>query len=255
MSDNKIHESELAERLLGDDGGFEYSADELADLFDQDKVKNHHHNEEVGQSLHKLVKEMGGVESIAKKLHSDLVNGIEGTPSDIERRRRKFGDNKRLPRKIKTLWELFVENFEDFILKVLIAAAAVSLVLGIINEGIAKGWIEGVSIFIAIAIILTVNTSNNYIKEKQFQELQAKQDVTSARVTRDGKIMTLDAEELVVGDIVTIPSGDNVPADCVAFQTVTFTTNEAGLTGEPEAIHKAAVDSENYSTNPDPFLL
>lgn len=150
---------------------------------------------------------------------------------------------------------MFVENFEDFILKVLIGAAAVSLILGIINEGWAKGWIEGVSIFIAIAIILTVNTSNNYIKEKQFQQLQAKQDVTSARVTRDGKIMTIDAEELVVGDCVTIPSGDSVPADCVAYQTVTFTTNEAGLTGEPEAIHKAAVFEENYASNPDPFLL
>ena len=59
-----------------------------------------------------------------------------------------------------------MDNFEDFILKVLIAAAAASLVLGIINEGWAKGWIEGVSIFIAIAIILTVTTSNNYVKEK-----------------------------------------------------------------------------------------
>jgi hypothetical protein len=48
------------------------------------------------------------------------------------------------------------------------AAAAVSLILGIINEGWAKGWIEGVSIFIAIAIIVSVTTTNNYIKEKQF---------------------------------------------------------------------------------------
>lgn len=66
---------------------------------------------------------------------------------------------------------MFCENFEDFILKVLIGAAAVSLILGIINEGLAKGWIEGVSIFVAIAIILVVNTSNNYVREKQFQEL------------------------------------------------------------------------------------
>jgi len=67
--------------------------------------------------------------------------------------------------------------------------------------------------------------------------------------------MTIDAEELVVGDCVTIPSGDNIPADCVAYKTTTFTTNEAGLTGEPEAIHKAAVSKENYDSNPDPFLL
>jgi magnesium-transporting ATPase (P-type) len=66
---------------------------------------------------------------------------------------------------------LFCDNFEDFILKVLIVSAAVSLVLGIISEGWAKGWIEGVSIFVAIAIILTVTTSNNYVKEKQFQAL------------------------------------------------------------------------------------
>lgn len=64
-----------------------------------------------------------------------------------------------------------MENFEDFILKVLIAAATVSLGLGIIHEGLAKGWIEGVAIYIAIAIILLVNTSNNYVREKQFQKL------------------------------------------------------------------------------------
>lgn len=63
---------------------------------------------------------------------------------------------------------MFCECFEDFILKVLMAAAAVSLILGVINEGWAKGWIEGVSIFIAIAIIVSVTTTNNYIKEKQF---------------------------------------------------------------------------------------
>lgn len=83
----------------------------------------------------------------------------------MKRRQEKFCDNKRIPREIKSLWEIFVENFEDFILKVLIAAAAVSLILGVINEGWARGWIEGVSIFIAIAIILIVNTSQNYLRE------------------------------------------------------------------------------------------
>ena len=137
----------------------------------------------------------------------------------------------------------------------LIAAAAVSLVLGIINEGLAKGWIEGVSIFIAIAIILTVNTSNNYVKEKQFQALQAKQDVSSARVIRDGHMTTVDAEELVVGDIIKIPAGDNVPADCVAYKSITLVANQSSLTGEPEGIHKTHVDADNYSHHPDPFLL
>lgn len=67
--------------------------------------------------------------------------------------------------------------------------------------------------------------------------------------------MTVDAEELVVGDIVDIPSGDNIPADCVAIKSQEFMTNESGLTGEPEGLHKSHVTAENYHTNPDPFLL
>lgn len=67
--------------------------------------------------------------------------------------------------------------------------------------------------------------------------------------------MTVDAEELVVGDIVDIPEGDNIPADCVCFKSQQFMTNESGVTGEPEGLHKEHVTAENYPHNPDPFLL
>jgi len=66
------------------------------------------------------------------------VRGIEGDKADLMRRQQNFGNNKRIPRKIKSLWEIFTDNFEDFILKVLIGAAFVSLILGIINEGLPK---------------------------------------------------------------------------------------------------------------------
>lgn len=72
---------------------------------------------------------------------------------------------------------------------------------------------------------------------------------------RSGLIMTLDSEELVVGDVLIIPSGDTIPADCVIFKSFEFIANEASLTGEPEGEHKAAVDHENYHSNPNPFLL
>jgi len=72
---------------------------------------------------------------------------------------------------------------------------------------------------------------------------------------RSGKIVTLDSEELVVGDILIIPAGDTIPADCVIFKSFEFMTNEASLTGEPEGVHKDAVDNENYNTNPNPFVL
>lgn len=253
----------------------------FSDLFNQDR------NKDEFEAAHLIVKEWGGVESIAKGLETDLAVSnpltlsflsqlfaffyrmelsVQKTISNAAKESNdyiiriylltqcfRFGDNKRMPRKIKTVWELFLDCFEDFILKVLMAAAAVSLILGIINEGWAKGWIEGVSIFIAIAIIVSVTTTNNYIKEKQFQELQNKQDVTSARVIRDGKILTVDAEELVVGDLVTIPAGDNIPADCIAYKTTSFSANESSLTGETNEQHKAAVSTEMMMG--DPLLL
>ena len=69
--------------------------------------------------------------------------------------------------------ELILENFEDDMLKILCVSAVVSLVLGIATEGIKEGWLEGASILMAVIIIVTVTSTNNYLKEKQFQKLNA----------------------------------------------------------------------------------
>lgn len=167
----------------------------------------------------------------------------------------RFGSNENKPRRIKTLCELILENFEDFILKVLCVAAVVTLILGIWQEGWEHGWIDGVSIIMAVVIITAVTAGNNYAKEKQFQELQKKQDQATAIVIRSGHILTIDSQELVVGDIVQIEWGKQVPADCVLIDSVTMTNNESGLTGEPDALPKSHVTSENLESNPCPFIL
>jgi len=80
----------------------------------------------------------------------------------------RFGSNaKRLP-KIRTLCELILENFEDKILQILLMAAFAALIIGVVQHGWAAGWVEGLSIFIAVAIIVSVTAGNNYVKEKQF---------------------------------------------------------------------------------------
>lgn len=76
---------------------------------------------------------------------------------------------------IKTLWQLIIACFDDFMLKVLLAAAFVSLIIGVINDGWESGWIDGSSIFFAVFIITSVTAGNNYAKEKQFQKLQARE--------------------------------------------------------------------------------
>lgn len=68
---------------------------------------------------------------------------------------------------------MIVESFEDEMLRVLCLAAVVSLVLGIATEGIEHGWMEGTSILVAVIIIVTVTSGNNYVKEQQFKKLNA----------------------------------------------------------------------------------
>ena len=169
----------------------------------------------------------------------------------------RYGSNtKRLP-KIRTLCELILENFEDKILQILLLAALVSLIIGIINDGLAHGWVEGTSIFIAIIIIVSVTAGNNYIKEKQFQKLVAKaqEDFVAVFRGQDGNSDTLPSPELVVGDVIEITQGMRVPADCVLISGTDIAADESAMTGEPEASEKAAVDESNYKSNPNPFLL
>lgn len=76
------------------------------------------------------------------------------------------------PPKIKTIIALVLENFEDPINKILLGAALVSVVVGLIKEGLS-GLIDGVSIFIALFIITAVNSANNYVSERKLRDLVA----------------------------------------------------------------------------------
>lgn len=80
----------------------------------------------------------------------------------------RYGKNYKRPPKIRSLFELILENFEDRILQILLIAATVALIVGVVQHGWETGWVEGMSIYIAVCIIVTVTAGNNYIKEKQF---------------------------------------------------------------------------------------
>ena len=79
--------------------------------------------------------------------------------------------NKRHVREVNSVCDLITNVFEDFILKVLCVAAVVATVVGIYNDGFAIGWVDGVSILVAIIIIVIVTVGNDLAKEAKFQEL------------------------------------------------------------------------------------
>jgi P-type E1-E2 ATPase len=107
--------------------------------------------------------------------------------------------------------------------------------VGVIQNGF-HGLIEGTSILISIVIIVAVTSVNNWIKEKQFQQLQRKSDVSSTIVIRGGITQTVSCEDLVVGDLIVIEPGKTIPADCILIQSDDMSVNESALTGETEQI-------------------
>ncbi len=116
----------------------------------------------------------------------------------------EWGDNAPIIKPPKTIVELIMENFEDDMLRILCASAIVSLVLGIATEGLREGWLEGASILIAVVIIVSVTSTNNYLKEKQFQKLNAIATQKNINVLRGGELMNISVYDLMVGDIAEI---------------------------------------------------
>jgi len=96
---------------------------------------------------------------------------------------------------------LILENFEDDMLRILCYSAVVSLVLGIATEGLKEGWLEGASILMAVIIIVTVTSGNNYIKEKQFQKLNAMATAKNINAYRGGDLVNMSVYDLLVGDV------------------------------------------------------
>ena len=218
----------------------------------------------VNHANHKL-KELGFVEGIVKKLRSSITvslhvlieeqNGIQ--ESELAERRTVFGSNARNPPKTTSIWELVKGCFDDRMLQLLLLAAFVSLIIGIINDGIKNGWIEGSSIFLAVFIITIVTVSNNYAKEKQFQKLQQTQRTNQKVVVLrgNGGMIEISSQDIVVGDIFQVAQGMEIPADSLLIKSDGVTCDESSLTGETKALEKRVVTEENYQSNFDSTLI
>lgn len=164
-----------------------------------------------------------------------------------------FGNNSPIVKPPQTICDLITEQFEDKILRILCAAALVSLIVGILTEGIELGWIEGFAIFVAVFIIVSVTAINNYLKEKQFRKLYAQVEERKVNVKRNGKVESLSIHDLLVGDIVIIETGEIFPVDGILTHGNSLSVDESSMTGESDLIHKLLPTPDNEKTNP--FLI
>lgn len=142
-----------------------------------------------------------------------------------------------------------MENFDDSINRILLAAAIVSLIIGIVKDGFPGGLIEGTSIIIALTIIIVVGSLNNYRSERKLAELvnlAAKQDVRVFRGERTEPV-TIDYQDLVVGDLYQVEPGAKIPADSILLTgDAVLACTEADLTGEGDQKKKVGILDEAW---------
>lgn len=134
-------------------------------------------------------------------------------------------------------------------LRVLCVAAIISLILGIATEGIEHGWYEGASILLAIVIIVTVTSGNNWVKEQQFKKLNEVAERKFVNVIRNGDVVNVSVYDLVVGDIQLVETGEIISVDGLVVESHNIVADESAMTGEPDGIKKFAPGAKQEKGN------
>ncbi|KAK5793236.1 calcium-transporting ATPase 9, plasma membrane-type-like [Gossypium arboreum] len=197
---------------------------------------------------HKLsaLEQYGGVKGLSGLLRTNLEKGIDEDEADLLNRRNVFGSNTYPRKKGRSFWMFLWEAWQDLTLIILIIAAAVSLGLGIKTEGLKEGWYDGGSIFFAVFLVILVTATSDYRQSLQFQNLNEEKRNIQLEVVRGGRTVKVSIYDLVVGDVVPLKIGDQVPADGVLIAGHSLAIDESSMTGESKIVHK----NQN-----DPFLM
>lgn len=150
------------------------------------------------------------------------------TDQEVLQNRQTYGMNLLTPPKRPSIWKLYLEKFQDPVIKVLLVAAVFSLLISIIESEYA----ETIGIFFAIFLATGIGFYFEYDANKKFDLLNAVGEETPVMVIRNGKVHEIPKKDIVVGDVVILSTGDEIPADGVLLEAVSLQVNESSLTGE-----------------------
>lgn len=148
--------------------------------------------------------------------------------SEVLASRQKHGENLLTPPKRASVWKLYLEKFQDPVIRVLLVAAVFSLIISIIENEYA----ETIGIFFAIFLATGIGFYFEYDAGKKFDLLNAVGEETPVTVIRGGKVREIPRKEIVVGDVVVLNTGEEIPADGTLVEAVSLQVNESSLTGE-----------------------
>ena len=190
------------------------------------------------------------------QLTSPQYTGL--TAQEVADSRRQYGSNVLTPPRRRSMWSLYIEKYKDPIIVILLVAAVVSLALAAVKGD----YLETIGIFLAIFFATTVGFYFERDASRKFRLLTLLNEQQPVKVRRDGEVMLIGRQDVVVGDIVLISVGDEIPADGVLLSAINLQIDESTLTGEPlttKHVGAAADDkaerSDHASTYAPDFVL
>ncbi|KAK4580697.1 hypothetical protein RGQ29_024375 [Quercus rubra] len=208
----------------------QFIADELASIVDDQDIE--------------ILKIHGGVEGIARKIHVSLNGGVN--TKDLPTRQKNYGFNCFTEKPSKKFLTLVRKSLQDCPLIIPVLSAMVSIGLGIPTEGWPKGIYDGLGGILGMFLVIMATAICEYKQSLQFMDLDRQKKKIFIQVTRDGKREKVCIYDLVVGDIVHLSIGDQVPADGIYISGYSLLIDKSSLSGENEP---AKVNEEK------PFLL
>lgn len=185
-------------------------------------------------------------------IDNNIENESQGlTASQVEDSRNSYGMNILTPPHKTSMWRLYLEKYKDPIIQILLVAAVISLIMACVEND----YVETVGIFLAIFFATTVGFYFERDAAKKFNLLTKMDDVQNVKVKRDGHVMEIPRKDVVVGDLILVEVGDEVPADARLISSNNLQINESGLTGEPLSDKKANNHDDSNSAYPVDVIL
>ncbi|KAK4596412.1 hypothetical protein RGQ29_014444 [Quercus rubra] len=193
-----------------------------------------------------ILSKFGGVKELAFILQTHVKNGIKDDEADLIQRQNIFGANKYPKPPAKKFLRFVYEALKDTTILILLACAMLSLAFGIKQHGWKDGWYDGGSIIVAVILVVAVSAGSDYKQSREFQKLSTKSSDVRVEVVRDGRHQPVSIFDVIVGDIVCLKIGDQIPADGLFLEGHSLKVDESSMTGESDPIQ---IDERN------PFML
>lgn len=180
-------------------------------------------------------------EDVAKFFETDMIKGLSS--EQVEEKRSVYGTNEIVSKNKKSIAKMILEQFQDFMIIILIIAAVIS---GIVGQSNGEGFTDSIIILVIVILNAVIGVIQELKAQKSLESLK-NLSAPHSKVIRDGKLQDLESKYLVPGDVVVLETGDYVPADLRLIEAVNLKTQEAALTGESLPVEKTTekIDKED----------